>query len=555
MIDTLLERLHEARQRLRRARLATGAVVVVTTALCGLLAWVLCDYLFVHRILEGGPLDVALRVVLMLIVAAVVGRSAWLTVFAEWRTERDDDTIAVRVERTHQALGGRLISSVQLARVGPESAMAPDMIAGLIEQTVAEAEAFDFAAIVDLTDLKRAALWLALPAVVIAGLSTWKPGHAKVALQRMALLAVEYPTATRILVVDPGAAKVVAQGEALAVEVTLDAQGYLPDGVDVVVKPADGRQATLRLKPLEGKPAIYSGTLPQVLGDLQLRPYAFDARWPTWIPITAQRRPQLKEVMAKVIAPAYLAEKPATAPFTDLSVTVGTVVTLTFTTAEPVAQAQVELVTGTAEPVLVPCTIDAKKTGGSLELPITATTAVRILLSDANHLTNPDPVSTTITAVPDAPPAVTLTFPVRDVSATRLARWPLRYTAKDDHGLGKAAIRWQIEDATGDPQTIDLGDLGSERQVQKETLLDLSRFNATPGTRLLLWIEVADRRPQTGASLKRTFTILDPEQLRQELEAARAAAVEAIGTARDRQKDISRDVERLQQQATQGSKP
>lgn len=555
MIDPLLDRLDEARARLRRTRLATGVLLVLATAVAAAFAWFLCDYLFVHRILEGGFLDATLRALLLVGAFAVIGRIAWRTVLAEWRTERDDDHIAGRVERTHRALGGRLISSVQLARVGEGSAMAPDLIEALIESTVAEAEAFDFRAIVDFGELKRAALWLLVPAVVVGGLTVWKPGYAAAAAKRMLLLPVEYPTATRILAVTPSQqGLVVPQGESLAFQVELDPEGYLPDVAEVVVKPADGRQATVRLTPIEGKPHTYGGSLPQVLGDCQVRAYAFDARWPSWIAIKAQRRPLIKSVEAVATQPAYLGEPATTAPFTDLAVTIGGTVELRIATAEPVAKAEVELVTGTADPVLVPCAIDASRMSATVQLPVTATTSVRVLLTDEHGLTNPDPVSTSITALPDLPPFVAMTYPQRDMSATRFARWPLRFTAKDDHGLTKAAIRWQIEEATGEPQTIEIGDLGGERAAQRETVLEFNRFNAAPGTRIVMWIEVSDRKPQVGTSLKRSITILDPEQLRQELEAAREAAVQAIGTARDRQKEIKQGVERLNQKS-QGTSP
>ena len=555
MIDPLLDRLDDARARLRRTRLATGALLVLATAVAAGFGWFLCDYLFVHRILEGGFLDTGLRALLLLGVLAAIGRIAWRTVLTEWRVERDDDHIAGRVERAHRALGGRLISSVQLARVGESTAMAPDLIEALIESTVAEAEAFDFRAIVDFGELKRAALWLLVPVVVVGGLSAWKPGYAAAAAKRMLLLPVEYPTATRILAVTPSqVGLVVPQNESLAFQVDLDPSGYLPESAEMVVKPANGRQATVKLMPVEGKPHTYAGVLPQVLGDCQVRAYAFDARWPAWIAIKAQRRPQIKTVEATATQPAYLAEAPVTAPFTDLAVTVGAVVVLRIATAEPVAKAEVELVTGTADPVLVPCTIDASRTSATVQLPVTATTSVRVLLTDEHGLTNPDPVSTSITALPDLPPAVAMTYPQRDMSATRFARWPLRFTAKDDHGLAKAVIRWQIEDATGEPQTIEIGDFGGERAAQKETVLEFNRFNAAPGTRIVMWIEVSDRKPQVGTSLKRSITILDPEQLRQELEAAREAAVQAIGTARDRQKEIKQGVERLNQK-TQGTSP
>ena len=88
MIDTLLDRLDTARSRLRRTRLATGALFIVATLVTAAFAWFLCDWLFVHRILEGGLWDACLRALLVAGVLAVTGRVAWLSFIAEWRTQR-----------------------------------------------------------------------------------------------------------------------------------------------------------------------------------------------------------------------------------------------------------------------------------------------------------------------------------------------------------------------------------------------------------------------------------------------------------------------------------
>ena len=556
MIDPLLDRLDAARRRLRLTQLLTGGVLVSAALLTALLGWFVCDYLFVHRIFAGGLWDTLLRALLLGGVLAVAGRVAWLTVVTEWRIVRDDDVIAGRVERTHRALGGRLISSVQLARIDGQTAMAPDLIEALIEQTIAEAEAFDFTAIVDPTELKRAALWLLAPLVLVGGLTAWKPAYAAVAAKRLCLLTVEYPTATRILSFTPaGVSYVHAQGDPLNFVVELDPEGHLPEEAEVIVRPVVGREATVRLKRSTEQPSRYTGILPQVLSDCQVRAFAFDARWPSWINVQAMRRPQLQTVTAVVTPPEYLGEAPTTASFSDMTVTIGTVVKLQLMSAEPVSKMEIELVAGTADPVIKPASLTADGKTAVIELPVTQTTTVRVLLTDSHQLTNPDPVSTTITAVPDLPPVVTLTYPQRDVAATRFARWPVRFTAKDDHGLDEAAIRWQPEDATGEPETIPLGKLQGELQIAREEKLELSRLNAKPGTRIAMWIEVTDRKPQVGASLKRTITILDPEQLRQDLESARAAAIEAISTARDRQQEIKQGVEKLVLPPAPGTKP
>ena len=551
MITTLLSRLDDARSKLRQTNLLTGVLLVSAALGASLLAWFLCDWLFVHRILEGGWADRLLRALLALGVFGTAGWVAWRTVMVEWRTERSDDEVAVRVERATPSLGGRMISAIQLARVDDQAAMAPDLIEAMIESAVTEAEPVNFRAFIDRSPLKRASWWALTALVVIGGLCAWQPHYALAAGKRFMLADTEYPTATQIVSVTPVPTNGVlnhAQGEPLQVVIELNPAGYLPETAEVVVKPRSGRQSTIRLIRDEQIPTRYKGNISQVLENVQFRPYAFDARWPNWIAVQCLTRPHIKTLTAAIKYPDYLSQPDEKQVLTDLSLPLGTTLTLELETAEPIVSAMLESVTGTDEPVLVPMTIDAQALHATIQLPVTATSSVRVLLTDSHGLTNPDPVSNTITAVPDTAPAVALTYPPRDVAATRFARWPLKFSAKDDHALGKASIRWQIEDATGDPQAIELGDLGPDQQVLKDALLDMSKINAPIGARVVFWIEVRDRRlPESnlGSSLKRTVTILDPAQLRQELEEARAAAIEAISTARDRQKEIKAGVDQL----------
>ena len=222
MSDLLLDHLDGSRRRLRSTLLAQGLAATVLTLLAVVAGFFIIDWLAVNRILPLGWGDLVARIILLLVAAAVLGRILWRTVIAEWRIERSDDDIALRVERVNRTLAGRLISTVQLTRDRDVAdATSSDLIEGLAEETEAKASTIDFAGIVDRRPLKRLALTALLALLVAAGLVAWRTDFARALGARLLLRPVDYPTATAIVAVSNGGR--VAQGDPFTIEVEVDA--------------------------------------------------------------------------------------------------------------------------------------------------------------------------------------------------------------------------------------------------------------------------------------------------------------------------------------------
>lgn len=566
MSDLLLDRIDHARRGLRGNLLLVGFCQVVAVLVATVAGFFIIDWLAINRILAIGVGDTIARVVLLLVALAVIGRVVWTTFLAEWRTRRDDDAIALKVELHHRQLGGRLISTVQLTRrldeQGDESISA-DMVEGLVEQTEEAAGPLDFRGIVDRRVLKRMALVAFAVVLVAGGLAAWRPDYATALLKRMALLPVDYPTASRIKAVHHAGS--VPEGETYPIEIELDPSGYAPETAEAQVRFANGRSVTITLAKVTDAPAglvLFRGQVAQALDDFSFRPVAYDARWPRWEPVKTLRRPAVGGLSVTCTFPAYLNREPETTTVGDLRVPHGTEVAVTMTSTKPIADGILVQRLGNNEAAESPAAIagtDRNEITGRFTVTASGTWSLRLV--DADGLSPAQPSTYTISCLIDKPPVVSILAPRQDKLASPTAKWPLRFSVKDDQGLGAARLRYTVESADAVAEgaqeapsvAIELPGLAmpGEKSVSKQAEFDLGRLNLQPGMRVTWWLEVADNRtpePNLGVSQRLHFTIVDAETLRAEAERQRQELLDRINRIRDRQKEGRDNVDGLLKQ-------
>lgn len=569
-LASIVDRLTRARAAQRANRLLWIALRLLAVVIAVVAGFFVVDWLAINRILPLGWGDTLCRLVLLLAALAVAGRELWQGFLAEWRLHRDDDTIAIQVEHAHRDLGGRLISAVQLGRdleeVGDdEEAISAGMIEALVEDTADRIEDLDVLAIVDRRPLKRYAL-IALTAVAVtAALVWWRPGHATALLARMALLNVDYPTASRIIGVNHQAR--IAEGEPYPIEVEVDPTGFLPERVTAAVDFPGGRSVTIHLDRVEdaafGK-VVYRGEVAKALESFRFRPVAYDHRWPRWEEVSVVRRPAVAKVAVVCTYPAYLGMEATTAEVGDLRVPEGTGVAVEILATKPIATAELVIREGRDEGRVVPLTVAGDQLSGTFSVGESGTWSLRLV--DGDGLSPSLPPTYTISAIPDRLPIVQIQAPAHDKLASPKAVWPLRFSVKDDHGIGQGWLKYQIESSDGpmigeDGNPVEVpavsiplpGIAGpGEAAAIRESSFDLGRLGVQAGQRVTYWIEVADNKtpnPGIGASNKQRFTILDVETLRAEMERQRAELFERISLIKERQKEARDGVDDLRRQA------
>ncbi len=556
MSDLLRTHIVALRRRARGAELARGLGRLVAILVASLVCWLAIDYWFVATVLGGDGWDVVARLAMSGGVLWLAGREAWRGVIAEWRRQRSDDELAMRLEYAHPDLGGRLISTIQLQRRlasgGAQAVGSPGLVEALAEETQSRAESLDPRLAWHLQPARSALLLGGVLLLVAILLAAWRSDIAAAFARRLAFLPAHYPTATRILAVSVPA--LVGRGDPAVIEVEVDSKSDVPDHATAVVRGADGRSATLRLErsDAEGR-TLFRGAIAQAIEDLQIRAVAGDHRWEREETMRVVQRPSISALELRLVHPAYLGLPDATSTVGDLQVPAGTRIEVGARFSRAVATAELICTGGSGEGVRSALVLEADGSSGRGAFEAVADGTWSIALTAADGLSTADPPRWTVVATTDRAPSVIVTFPPRDKDASRFARWPLRYTARDDHAIAGLRLRWQVIPAGIDPAAVTSEPASQEvalpapgTALQGEVPFDLAPLGLEAGSRVVWWLEARDARspePGVGSSLRGTFTILDPRELRERMTREKIDLLNTLKTIRDRQNDAKAGVD------------
>ena len=590
MSDVLVERLDAVRNRLRRVHLLAGLAQSVLAFIGLIVAFFLLDYLVLSRTVDFGVVDVAIRALLVLGILGVTGYVVWRTVMRELRTTRSDDDIAMRVERSHPELHGRLISTVQLAREErtSDTMISQEMIEALAEETVSFTEAMDFAAIINRRTLTRfgiAALVVVAACLILGGT---RRDYLHALAGRLALTSTTYPTAATILSVTPGAT--IGRGDDLTIEVVVDPTRSVPPSASLSLKGADGKVTEVPLAKVVDDPAhrtLFSTVIPKAIDDFSYRPLVLDARWPHWEQVHIIQRPAVKDVRLTAHYPAYLGRADEVSLVGDLRVPVGTTVDIQADFTKPLTGAVITATEHRRTPEgkaddhveTIPMTLAASQSQGTAHLTVTHDGEWSLALSDQAGFANADPISYTMTAIPDHAPTVDVLFPAQDHEAVKYASWPIHFIARDDHAVTKAELQWTVTDVdqTGSdssssattssdgnaaPATATVAPVvksldiplpdGPQAQIElKKVAFDLSQTGATVGQRVTYWVAVDDNDQPVAnhaESAHYTFTILDPATIEAEFAKKRADAMKTLQELKGKETDIDTTIHAINSQ-------
>jgi hypothetical protein len=554
--DLLRTHIATLRRRARGAELARGLGRLIAVLVAGLACWLAVDYWFVTTVLGIGGWDIVARLAMTGGVLWLAGREAWRGVIAEWRRQRSDDELAMRLEHAHPDLGGRLISTIQLQRSlasgGAQAVGSPALVEALAEETQAHAASLDPRLAWHLQPARSALLLggaLLLAAILFVA---WRSDIAAAFARRLAFLSAHYPTATRIVGVSVPA--LVGRGDPVVIEVEVDPASQVPEFATAVVRGADGRSSTLRLERSEAAGrAVFRGAIAQAIEDLQIRPVAGDHRWEREETMQVVQRPSVSALDLRLVHPAYLHLPDGTSTVGDLQVPAGTRIEVAASFSRAVAQAELVSTGGNGEGVRSALVLAADGRSGRGSFEAVGDGTWSIVLTAADGLGTVDPPRWTVVATPDRAPSIVVTFPPRDKDASRFARWPLRYTARDDHAIAGLRLRWLVIPAgvdpaavTSEPASLEVPLAASGAAVQGEVPFDLAPLALEAGSRVVWWLEARDARtpePGVGSSLRGTFTILDPRELRERMAREKSDLLNTLKTIRDRQNDAKAGVE------------
>ena len=416
------------------------------------------------------------------------------------------ERVARLAETREPELGNLLIAGLQLGgdEVRP---VGQDLIAATIERAAASAAALDPSVVVDRRRRARLAQIAGASLLLLVAVFALAPARMGSALERLLAPGRFIPQvgSVKILAVEPGDATVVA-GSDVTVTVRIAPTGAerAPEG-RILHREKSGPEYVRRMESADGR--TYTYAFNRLERETRYRVEIGDSQSERHT-LGVVERPEVREVDLACRYPAYTGradEAFQNVKNREIRAPVGTSVRIAVRTNRPVAHARVDFSDGKP--------LELLEAGESLAGTFTVekSGSYSVALADADGHRNLNPPSYPIVAVPDAPPAVRVSAPGRDLELPVGAALAIAVVATDDYGLKSAALRYR-RNRGGELQALaEWKSFPDPRAAQLVHSWTLSARDFDPGDVVFYYAEASDRI-QGGQSPVFQVKLVDPKK-------------------------------------------
>lgn len=539
--------LRRVATRLFRVRLAEGALWLAAALPALWLAQALADRAF--------DLPWTVRLLLLLGDAAAVGYLGWKYAFVPWRQRLTARTAALHVERAMPEFQSALISAVELAHGRPGLPQgAPALVRALVAQVGARVQTPGLARrVVRSGHLKRCGWYAALALALAGGVAALFPWTAGILARRILLSQVPLPTRTAVVPITKDIALEVGATATLSAR----ARKAVPRSGWVWIIYANHERTQLPVLPQTDHPDVFTLTLNNVQQSFSYHFALGDGTGEDY-PVQAVVPPVLESCRFVQRYPDYTGLKPAEMSAGNLSLLAGSHVRIEGRATQGLRSAVLQL-EGIPQSVTMETTgADRRSIRGEFAVPKEGLTGFSVVLTNAHGWTAKQNMVYRVELVADKPPVVELASPrsVR-VPVVLGSRPTLTFSARDDFGLARVAVRYQIERPAppgGGPAPIQDGEIAlpppANASVYRQSYVwDLSAIRPVlvGGCTVQYWIEATDNNnvtgPSVGQSEKKTFAVLTEADFKAELLRVLGGKADAIDTIYNTQQELNEKVD------------
>jgi len=595
-------KIERVRTRVRLLVTLYGLSWIAGAAVTAAIVLGLADYL------TRSPLW-ALRMISSLALLSVVGWTCYRYLYLGLVTRLGDLELATRLERRFPALGDGLSSAVEFLAQAEDDPTAGSVALrrAVIAQTTAECDTVDFRRSIEPAPTVRAALSTLVICLTALSLVVLDPLSSGIAAVRLVnpLSQVTWPQTYRLVLCEEVTR--VARGQAFEVEV-VDQSGLKPPS-DVRIhyrfQNPDGTEAretepmlfvdgTIAARRENGTtdPTRRSGVMVARRENVT-RPFLYrveggDDHSMPWIPVEVVDPPRLESASVTLIPPDYTGW-PREKAEKNIRALVGTRVEIKGTSTKPLESAllcleggeeiQAQLGPEAGRQVSVGFVVE---TSGECWFRLTELTddfpsvghgnappsrrwdmEMPYRMGRQDGLTVGSDARWLITAVPDAPPTVTIEQPAGNVFVTPQAVVPVQVAAKDDLAVHRIDLQFSRSDRPEEeasllplyvgPERVEAlsGGLSSNVELGHNLVpppyyWQLSELGLRPGSQITFHATAADYRPGTGKSEPRRLVIITPEELTERIAARQASIISKLSRVLEMQRQSRRQVGELE---------
>ena len=487
-----------------------------------------------------------------LLLFSIITLTAILTIWSlfslitKWK---NDETLALEIERKNKDFDSRLISSIQFAKrqaAFPENAPM-SMIHNMILETKDASKKFNFLKIVNPKALTRATL-IFFVIIITSGIWVYsEKDNIPILVKRALGEQIEIPRDTTIIE-EPNISKV-GIGDNIQMTFKVKSKKNSELKANLNIEYNSGRNVKVSLERTEKEPDTYTGTIEDVPESFSFDAQIDDAKTET-LTVTAIERPTIKNISATQVYPEFTKQSPTNHVPGDFTFFPGSEVTINIESSKELDSGNLKFLGLDNQMPLSVNEANKKEGVAKIKIPSQSLSGFSVSLTDSDEMDSKNNAIYKISLLTDLPPEIRITYPKRSEElVTRKATLLIKYEAIDRFGVNSINLKYKREE--NEIVTIPLmKEESSKKQISDsyEWNLGSLKTGLSEGDQIEYWLEASDQNISglnISSSEKLSLKVVTPEEKRADLLGRTSDALGSVDEATNDQENLNKDLESI----------
>ena len=536
------------RNKLARTRFSILAVELVRRIAItfSVLVTLLTSLLFLDLLAD---LDIQTRSLLLFSIITLTAILTIWSLFSLITKWKNDETLALEIERKNKDFDSRLISSIQFAKrqaAFPENAPM-SMIHNMILETKDASKKFNFLKIVNPKALTRATL-IFFVIIITSGIWVYsEKDNIPILVKRALGEQIEIPRDTTIIE-EPNISKV-GIGDNIQMTFKVKSKKNSELKANLNIEYNSGRNVKVSLERTEKEPDTYTGTIEDVPESFSFDAQIDDAKTKT-LTVTAIERPTIKNISAKQVYPEFTKQSPTNHVPGDFTFFPGSEVTINIESSKELDSGNLKFLGLDNQMPLSVNEANKKEGVAKIKIPSQSLSGFSVSLTDSEEMDSKNNAIYKISLLTDLPPEIRITYPKRSEElVTRKATLLIKYEAIDRFGVNSINLKYKREE--NEIVTIPLmKEESSKKQISDsyEWNLGSLKTGLSEGDQIEYWLEASDQNISglnISSSEKLSLKVVTPEEKRADLLGRTSDALGSVDEATNDQENLNKDLESI----------
>ena len=462
---------------------------------------------------------------------------------------KNDENLALEIERKNKDFDSRLISSIQFAKRKakfPENAPM-SMVHNMILETKDVSKKFNFLKIVNPKALTRATL-IFFVIIITSGIWVYsEKDNIPILVKRALGEQIEIPRDTTIIE-EPNISKV-GIGDNIQMTFKVKSKKNSELKANLNIEYNSGRNVKVSLERTEKEPDTYTGTIEDVPESFSFNAQIDDAKTET-LTVTAIERPTIKNISATQVYPEFTKQSPTNHVPGDFTFFPGSEVTINIESSKELDSGNLKFLGLDNQMPLSVNEANKKEGVAKIKIPSQSLSGFSVSLTDSDEMDSKNNAIYKISLLTDLPPEIRITYPKRSEElVTRKATLLIKYEAIDRFGVNSINLKYKREE--NEIVTIPLmKEESSKKQISDsyEWNLGSLKTGLSEGDQIEYWLEASDQNISglnISSSEKLSLKVVTPEEKRADLLGRTSDALGSVDEATNDQENLNKDLESI----------